>query len=128
MEIEWVRKYCLSLPHTTEQVQWGSDLLFKIGGKMYAVLPLEPAPVWLSFKCTNEEFAVLSDQPGIIPAPYLARAKWVALEAEGALRPAEIKRLLRQSYELVLTKLPKRTRDTLAAVSAKPAPKRKRKK
>jgi predicted DNA-binding protein (MmcQ/YjbR family) len=123
MEIEWVRKYCLSLPHTTEQVQWGSDLLFKIGGKMYAVLPLEPAPVWLSFKCTNEEFAALVDQPGVIPAPYLARAKWVALETEGALRPAEIKRLLRQSYDLVLSKLPKKTREALAAVSTKPVPK-----
>jgi predicted DNA-binding protein (MmcQ/YjbR family) len=124
MEIESVRKYCLSLPHTTEQVQWGSDLLFKIGGKMYAVLPLEPAPVWLSFKCTDEEFATLADQPGIIPAPYLARAKWVALETQQALRPGEIKRLLRQSYDLVLAKLPKRTRETLGAVAAKVQAKR----
>jgi predicted DNA-binding protein (MmcQ/YjbR family) len=124
MEIESVRKYCLSLPHTTEQVQWGSDLLFKIGGKMYAVLPLEPAPVWLSFKCTDEEFATLADQPGIIPAPYLARAKWVALETQQALRPGEIKRLLRQSYDLILAKLPKRTRETLGAVAAKVPAKR----
>lgn len=119
MEIEWVQKYCLSLPHTTEQVQWGSDLLFKIGGKMYALLPLEPAPVWLAFKCTDEEFAALVDQPGIIPAPYLARAKWIALETEQALRPSEIKRLLRLSYDLVLAKLPKRTRETLGALTAK---------
>jgi len=126
MEIEWVRKYCLSLPHTTEQVQWGSDLLFKIGGKMYALLPLEPAPVWLTFKCTDEEFATLLDQAGIIPAPYLARAKWVALETEHALTPNEIKRLLRQSYDLVLAKLPKRTRATLGAVPPKASVKRKR--
>jgi predicted DNA-binding protein (MmcQ/YjbR family) len=115
MDIEWVRKFCLSLPHTTEQVQWGSDLLFKIGGKMYALLPLEPAPIWLTFKCTEEEFATLVDQPGIIPAPYLARAKWVALETEHALRPNEINRLLRQSYDLVFAKLPKRTREALRA-------------
>ncbi|HXJ96322.1 MAG TPA: MmcQ/YjbR family DNA-binding protein [Terriglobia bacterium] len=115
MDIEWVRKFCLSLPHTTEQVQWGSDLLFKIGGKMYALLPLEPAPIWLTFKCADEEFAALVDQPGIIPAPYLARAKWVALETEHALRPTEIKRLLHQSYELVFAKLPKKTREALRA-------------
>ena len=115
MDIEWVRKFCLSLPHTTEQVQWGSDLLFKIAGKMYAVLPLEPAHVWLSFKCTDEEFVTLVDQPGIIPAPYLARAKWVALETEHPLRSNEIKRLLRQSYDLVFAKLPKKTREGLRA-------------
>ncbi len=115
MDVEWVRKFCLSLPHTTEQVQWGSDLLFKIGGKMYALLPLEPAAIWLTFKCTDEEFATLVDQPGIIPAPYLARARWVALETEHALRPAEIKRLLRQSYDLVFARLPKRTREELRA-------------
>jgi predicted DNA-binding protein (MmcQ/YjbR family) len=114
MEVEWVREHCLSLPHTTEHVQWGSDLVFKIGGKMYAVLPLEPAPVWLSFKCTDEEFATLTDQAGIIPAPYMARAKWVALENAAALEPAEIKRLLRQSYDLVLAKLPQKTRAALA--------------
>jgi len=126
MDIEWVRTYCLSLPHTTEQVQWGSDLLFKVGGKMYALLPLEPASIWLTFKCTDEEFAALVDQPGIIPAPYLARAKWVALETEQALRPAETKRLLRQSYELVLAKLPQKTRDALDAAIPKAPTKRKK--
>ena len=45
MDVEWIRKYCMALPHTTETVQWGYDLVFKIGGKMYAVTPLEPAPV-----------------------------------------------------------------------------------
>ncbi len=82
---------------------------------MYAVLPLEPAQLWLSFKCTDEEFSSLVDQPGIIPAPYLARAKWVALETEQALRPSEIKRLLRQSYDVVFSKLPKKTREALRA-------------
>ena len=113
MNIEWVRKFCMMLPHTTEQVQWGSDLVFKIGGKMYAVVTTEPAPVFMSFKCTPEEFATLVEHPGIIPAPYLARANWVALESEEALSAAELKRLLRQAYSLVLTKLPKKTQATL---------------
>src|SRR5450759_4324763 len=76
MNVEWIRRYCMSLPHTTETVQWGYDLVFKIGGKMYAVAPLEPAPVVLSFKCSPENFAELTERPGIIPAPYMARAQW----------------------------------------------------
>jgi len=108
MDVEWIRKYCMALPHTTETVQWGYDLVFKIGGKMYAVTPMIPHPVKLSFRCTPQEFAELTERPGIIPAPYLARAQWVALESLDALPRAEIKRLLAASYALVLARLPKR--------------------
>ena len=114
MDVEWIRKHCMALPHTTEQMQWGYDLVFKIGGKMYAVTPLEPAPTWLSFKCSAENFAELVERVGIIPAPYMARAQWVALETEDALSRAEIKKLLRQAYELVKAKLPKKTQTALA--------------
>jgi predicted DNA-binding protein (MmcQ/YjbR family) len=114
MTLDWVRRLCLSLAHTTETVEWGSDLVFKVGGKMYAVTPLEPAPVWLSLKCTPEDFGELTQQPGVIPAPYMARASWIALETEDALPVTEIKRLLRQSYGLVLAKLPKKTREALS--------------
>ena len=113
MDIAWVRRYCLSLPHATESLQWGADLVFKIGGKMFAVLVTEPAKVWLSFKCTPEEFADLTERPGIIPAPYSARYYWVALETEDALTPAEIKKLLRNSHDLVLQNLPKKAKAAL---------------
>ncbi len=109
MNIDWIQRYCLSLPHTTETVQWRDDLVFKIGGKMYAVTALEPGDHWLSFKCTPEEFARLVEMEGIIPAPYLARAHWVSLVAEDALPRAEIKRLLKQAYDLVFAKLPRKT-------------------
>lgn len=108
MGIDWVRTLCLSFPHVTEQVQWGNDLLFKVAGKMFAVAPLEPAPVVLSFKCTPENFAELTERPGIRPAPYLARSHWIALEREDALPARETKTLLRQSYDLVFAKLPKK--------------------
>ena len=114
MDVEWIRQYCMALPHTTEQVQWGADLVFKIGGKMYAVTPLEPAPVWLSFKVTPENFADLTERPHIIPAPYMARAQWVALEHASALPRAEVKKLLRQSYELVKARLTKKAQAALA--------------
>ena len=114
MNVDWVRAYCLSLPHATESVQWGADLVFKIGGKMFAIVPLEPAKVWLGFKCSPEEFAELIERPGIIPSAYLARAHWVSLETEDALPSKEITRLLRRSYDLVLEKLPKKARAALA--------------
>lgn len=109
-----MRRYCLSLPHTTEKVQWKSDLVFKIGEKMYAVVALEPGDHWLSFKCDPEGFAELVERPGIIPAPYLARAHWVSLETDEALTRTEIKNLLRRAYELILAKLPKKTQSALA--------------
>ena len=121
MDIEWVRQYCLSLPHATEQVQWGDDLVFKVGGKMFAAVPLEPAPRWLGFKCTEEEFADLVERPGIIPAPYLARAHWVSLESEDALTRDEVHRLLRQAHELVFAKLPKRLQTQLGQLKPRKA-------
>jgi len=78
MNIDQLRKLCLSFPGTTEQIQWGDNLLFKVGGKMFAVAALEPAAVWMSLKANPENFAELTEKHGIIPAPYLARAKWIA--------------------------------------------------
>ena len=114
MDIEQLRKICLAFPGASEQIQWGDDLLFKVGGKMFAITPLIPAPVYLSFKATPENFAELTERPGIIPAPYLARAKWVALESRDALAPSELAPLLRASYDLVVAKLPRKARESLA--------------
>jgi predicted DNA-binding protein (MmcQ/YjbR family) len=121
MNIDWLRQLCLSFPGATEQIQWGNDLLFKVGGKMFAAAPLEPAPVCLSFKASPESFVELTERSGIIPAPYLARAQWVALESRDALRLEELARLLRESYDLVAAKLPKKAR---AALLRPPARKR----
>ena len=118
MTIDSVREYCLSLPHATESIQWGDDLVMKVGGKMFAVIVLEPAAVWISFKCTPEEFAELIERPGIVPAPYAARYHWVALQTRDALTQSELKRQLEQSYSLVLDKLPKKVRAELKLRSA----------
>jgi predicted DNA-binding protein (MmcQ/YjbR family) len=128
MNVDWLRELCLSFPHATEQIQWGSDLLFKVGGKMFAATPLEPARVCLSFKASPETFAELTERPNIIPAPYLARAQWVALETRDAVPKQELSQLLRESYDMVFAKLPKKLRDSLAQPksSAKPSPRKKR--
>jgi predicted DNA-binding protein (MmcQ/YjbR family) len=108
MDIDWVRQHCLSLAGVTEQIQWEDDLVFKVGGKMFAVVPLEPSDRWLSFKCTPAEFGDLIERPGIIPAPYLARAHWVALESDASLPRAEIERLLSQAHDAVFANLSKK--------------------
>ena len=111
MTIDSVREFCISLPHATEQIQWGNHLVLKVGGKMFAVVSLEPATVWISFKSTAEEFAELTEHPNIIPAPYLARNHWVGLETRDALTHSELRDCLQRSYELVFEKLPKKERE-----------------
>jgi predicted DNA-binding protein (MmcQ/YjbR family) len=118
MNVEELRKICLGFAGAMEQIQWGDDLLFKVGGKMFAVTPLEPAAVWLSFKTTPELFAELTERPGIIPAPYLARAKWIALENRDALAQQELGELLRMSYDLVVEKLPRKVKESLSKPAA----------
>ena len=112
---DWVRDYCLSLPHATEDIQWEKDLLFRIGGKIFAGIPIEfPSHHWLSFKCTPEVFAELTQREGIMPAPYVARYYWVSIlrHDNGKLitdiRQPELKKLIRTSYDLVLAGLPKK--------------------
>jgi predicted DNA-binding protein (MmcQ/YjbR family) len=127
MDIEWVRQHCLSHPHTTEQIQWGSDLLFKVGGKMFAGVPLEPSRVWLTLKADPEEFPELLERQGIIPAPYLARAKWIAIETERSLPRTEVMRLVSKSYELVFANLSKKLQAELTAGKKRRAPLKKKK-
>jgi predicted DNA-binding protein (MmcQ/YjbR family) len=138
MNIDQLRKICLAFPGTTEQIQWGDDLLFKVGGRMFVVIPLEPARLWLTLKADPEEFLELTERPGIVPAPYLARAKWISIESPGVLPPGEVTALLRKSYELVVAKLPQAAQRSLGSGAAKarrkpqrkakPRPKRRKKK
>jgi len=120
MNSETLRTFCLSLPHATEDIKWGHDLCFLIAGKMFAVASLEASDAHcVSFKCTPERFAELVEMDGIIPAPYMARNQWVTLERFSALRDAEITEYVRDSYEMVLAKLPKKTREALTASKRK---------
>lgn len=110
MDAAWVRSICCALPGVTEEILWATELVLKVVGKMFCVVSLEPGSVWLSFKAGDEAFLELIERPGIVPAPYLARAKWVALETEDALPPDEIKARLERSWELVVERLPRKTR------------------
>ena len=108
MNVEGLRAVCMALPGATENIQWGKDRVFKIAGKMFACGGTEPDSRY-SFKCDDARFLELTDQPGIVPAPYLARAKWVQIDPANCLLPdAELEGLVRRSYELVLAKLPQK--------------------
>ena len=117
--VDWIRSFCLSLPHATEDVQWEHNLLFRIAGKMFCIANLEPgvSPTKIAFKCTPEKFAELVEIDGIIPAPYMARNHWVAMLEMEALRQAELKELIEKSYHLVREKLPKKTQASMTATS-----------
>jgi predicted DNA-binding protein (MmcQ/YjbR family) len=117
MTLDALRRLCLSFPGATEQIQWGADLVFKVGGKMFCVActdPSAPNAVAMSFKCDDETFGELIERDGLLPAPYLARAKWVALQRFDSLSSRELEPLLRRSYDLVAAKLPKTTREALS--------------
>ena len=119
MTIETVRQICLALPAATEDVKWGNDLCFSVGGKMFAAMNLDP-PHSLAFKCTPESFGELVERPGIRPAPYLARNMWVQEEHLGeALDRDELEQLVRASYDLVVAKIPKSRRPGASADPAK---------
>lgn len=120
MTLETLRAWCLSFPGATEQIQWGSDLVFKVGGKMFCVAATEPSPVAASFKCDEETFADLVERDGVLPAPYLARAHWVAVEGLNSLPARELRPLVARAYELVRQKLPKSTQARLAAATNPP--------
>jgi predicted DNA-binding protein (MmcQ/YjbR family) len=115
MNLESIREYCLTLPHATEMIQWVDHLLFKVGGKMFAIMALEPQDNVLSFKATPDQFFELQELDGVIPAPYMARAQWLALERFDAFRDDELRELLATSHRLIYEKLPKRLKESLAA-------------
>jgi len=105
MNVDAVRKHCLSFPHTTEKLQWGETLCFKVGPKLFATMSLDAVPPTLCFKCSPERFAELTEIEGIVPAPYVGRYNWVLLENLDVLPARDIEGLIAESYEMVVTKM-----------------------
>lgn len=120
MDAEQARKLMLKMPHVAETMQWGANLVFwvgdkVIGGKMFAILNLEgDGRAVLSYCAGPERYAELLEREGIFPAPYLARAYWVAVETWNVFRTAEWENELSAAHEIVWTRLPKRVREILA--------------
>jgi predicted DNA-binding protein (MmcQ/YjbR family) len=106
-----MHEYCRSLPGATEDIKWGKDLIFSVGGKMFAGFDADGGQ-GMGFKCSVDDFDVLTKRPGIIPAPYAARFGWVSLTSNTALDPAEAKKYVLASYTMVREALPKRVRES----------------
>jgi predicted DNA-binding protein (MmcQ/YjbR family) len=106
MNVDAIREFCLAFPQAAENLQWGDDLCFKIRGKIFAIVSLDNPR--LCFKCTPEIFSELIERENIHPAPYVGRYKWVMLDRPDALRWDELRGFIRQSYEMVAAKAPKK--------------------
>jgi predicted DNA-binding protein (MmcQ/YjbR family) len=103
MNVEKAVQLCRSFPGATEDIKWEDNLVFSVGEKMFAVTDL--AMSGISFKVDDDRFLELTDRDGIVPAPYLARAKWVYIDKPKAVSDKEAAELLRRSYELIFAKL-----------------------
>ena len=109
-----VEAAALALPGAALSIQWGDDRVYKVGGKMFAAMGGDKAPS-LSFKATDLSFEMLTERDGIIPAPYMARAKWVQLTTLKAMDDKELKERLAEAHRLVVAKLPKKLRTEFEA-------------
>lgn len=108
------RALAATLPGATEDIKWGADLVFSVGGKMFCVLLLhEGVARSCSFKVDSDRFLELSDLPGFKPAPYLARAHWVQVEAGHTMPAPALDELVRRSHALVAGRLTKKLQQQL---------------
>jgi predicted DNA-binding protein (MmcQ/YjbR family) len=125
MDAERARTFLLALPYVAETLQWGDNLVFwvgdkSIGGKMFALINLSAdAHGVISFAAGPEHALELLELEAFYPAPYLARAHWVATRDWNSLRPIEWQAELRKAHAVIFEKLPKRTRETLLTAPKK---------
>ncbi|MCW3076016.1 MAG: hypothetical protein JWO32_625 [Bacteroidetes bacterium] len=113
MSIEELQKICKKLKGVTEDIKWENHLCFNIGGKMFLVTAPDAVPQSASFKVSDEEFEALASQKGFMPAPYLARYKWVHLDDINRLSKKQWEHYATQSYELIFAKLPAKIKNSL---------------
>jgi predicted DNA-binding protein (MmcQ/YjbR family) len=99
----------LALPGATMTIQWGADHVYKVGGKMFAVL----GGGGFSFKASDVAFEVLSESGRAVPAPYLARAQWLYFADLAAEDDAEVADWLKTAHGLIAAKLTKKARAEL---------------
>ncbi len=112
MDIETVREFCMSLPYATEDVKWGNDLCFSIGGKLFCVCDLA-SDLTVTIKVGEDEFAELCESENINPAKYTGRYGHVTISEMSRFSDAEWKSRIRTSYDLTVAKLPKKLRGNL---------------
>lgn len=116
MNADELEALCGAWPGVTSGIKWEDDLVFSVAAKMFAVLCLRgPDRGRLSFKVDPERFLELTDQPGIVPAHYMARAFWITITEPNRFARAQLDAFVRHSYELVRSKLTKKMQAKLGA-------------
>jgi predicted DNA-binding protein (MmcQ/YjbR family) len=127
-DVDWIREFCLSFPDVSEDMPWGDDLCFKVRGKIFTGMALSDGRFpRITLKCSPETFHELLEVAGISAAPYVGRYNWVQLANPNVVSASELERLIQQSYELVVSKAPKKktTKASLKKVLKKKANKKK---
>jgi predicted DNA-binding protein (MmcQ/YjbR family) len=110
-----VERLCLALPGAVRDEPWSDTTVFKIGGKMFAVIVHDDAhkPLGLWFKASAHSYEILTRIPGIGPCPYFWRAHWVETDGLRMLKPQELRGYLVRAHALVAAKLSRKKRKAL---------------
>lgn len=115
MNVEAFREYCMAKKGTTESFPFDADtLVFKVLGKMYALVPLERLPPQANLKCDPERALELREvyDGDIIAGYHMSKKHWNTLLLE-RLEPKHIMELIDHSYDLVVAKMPKYKQEEL---------------
>jgi len=110
--------FCGKLKATSNVIQWGNATVWKIGGKIFAICSHwgDGDAQKISFKCSDLSYQILCQLPGIIPAPYLARAKWVQITTDDAMSDEDICGYIESAYDIICQKLTHAKRAELGLV------------
>src|SRR3954451_4552660 len=115
MNAESFRAHCLEKKGATEGTPFGPDnVVFKVGGKMFALLALDEIPTAVNLKCDPDRALELRDRfEQVRPGYHMNKKHWNTVEIAGGIPDAEIRAMIDHSYELVVQSLPKKLRDSL---------------
>lgn len=113
MNIEFLQNICNQFTGVTQDIKWEDELCFNVCGKMFFIVSLDHVPTIASFKASEEDFLQLSHREGFIPAPYLARYKWIQIDDINRLNANQWNKYIEQSYQLVFSKLSRKVRNKL---------------
>ena len=119
--IEDLQSICREFKAVTEDIKWENHLCFNVGGKMFLITAPDEVPVSASFKVNDEDFDTLSDRAGFQPAPYLARYKWIRVDDISLLSEKQWKKYLASAYDVIFSKLPAKTKQSISRASKIPS-------
>lgn len=115
MTRDQLTQFCASFPHATHVVQWGNADVYKVGGKVFAIIGMGQSGNTVTFKASDLGFEVLSHSPGLRPAPYMASRglKWIQHYSEPGLSDDSLRDHIHASFDMVVAGLTRKKRAEL---------------